>query len=172
MGKKRVKAAVPKISDFKKFLDSKLKVNNTENSEESKPKDPYASTSNDSIIVKLKSPSTENKKSKVTRKKLKTLKSNEGDIKNDKLSPSSKESKVLSVETNQQHPSNSKLVETNKGVEIPTPEELTEKALDVERKVPLLHQNLIVEGKRRWKPSFKVKSKIDAPENRNQRSLS
>ena len=35
-----------------------------------------------------------------------------------------------------------------------------------------LIKTFLVEGKRRWKPSFKIQDKIESPQNRNKRSLS
>merc|ERR1712106_259058 len=63
--KKRVKVALPKISDFKKFLDSKLKVISPELDKDTKTSEPVALS--DSILERVEECASVNEESKAAK---------------------------------------------------------------------------------------------------------
>jgi len=164
--KKRVKVAIPKISDFKKFLELKLNKDKSGGLENKTECESESVTCVESILEKVE----ESQPTKLqTRKKKPIIKSSQ----NNKLNSAKPEELPDVRSTDTEEVKTSLIFESDKQqVNSTTTESLKDEVIDSEAKVPLLHQNLIVEGKRRWKPSFKIQDKIESPQNRNKRSLS
>ena len=138
--KKRVKVAIPKISDFKKFLDSKLKVNLPELDKDTKTSETVSFK--ESILEKvIDSPS---EKSRTTSKRLQ--KKRELQEFDDKKSTVSDKNKKTTVEklTKLDKGKNGPILESDNLLSETGPLELVKEQSDqIETKVPLLHQNLI-----------------------------
>lgn len=163
--KKRVKVAIPKISDFKTFLDSKLKEL------ENETKESESVSLSESILEKVEESAS--KESKTTTRR--TLRKRELNQSCDKKSVDSDKNKESPIEKLPKF-AKSKTGHTSESDNLQSGsnplEPITDQPIQNETKVPLLHQNLIVEGKRRWKPSFKIQDKLESPQNRHKRSLS
>jgi len=167
--KKRVKVAIPKISDFKKFLEFKLNKEKTVGLV-NKPEcdsEPVV----DSILEKVEE--TVNEEPQPTKQQARKQKPNIQISKNNKLNTAEQE-KLLADKTTDKEKSKTDFIFESDKLQVTgvTTGSSKDESIDTEAKVPLLHQNLIVEGKRRWKPSFKIQDKIESPQNRNKRSLS
>ena len=138
--KKRVKVAIPKISDFRTFLDSKLKVNIPELKKDTNLSEPVSF--NESILERVSD--TTDEKPRVTSKRLQRQREfSEVVDKKSKDSDNSKKGplkKLSNVEESNSDP----ILESVDLQSEPVPLELVKDQSDqIETKVPLLHQNLI-----------------------------
>ena len=135
--KKRVKVAIPKINDFKTFLDSKLKVNIPE----LKTDTDFSETVsfNESILERVSD--TTDEKPKTTSKRQKELQEVVGKKRTDSDQSKKRQLKKLSnIEESNSDP----IFESDDLLSESIPLELVKDQSDqIRTKVPLLHQNLI-----------------------------
>ena len=137
MLKKRVKVAIPKISDFKKFLELKLNKDKSGGLENKTECESESVTCVESILEKVE----ESQPTKLqTRKKKTIIKSSQ----NNKLNSAKPEELPAVRSTDTEEVKTKPLVESDKQqVNSTTTESLKDEVIDSEAKVPLLHQNLI-----------------------------
>ena len=134
--KKRVKVAIPKISDFKTFLDSKLKEL------ENETKESESVSLSESILEKVEESAS--KESKTTTRR--TLRKRELNQSCDKKSVDSDKNKESPIEKLPKF-AKSKTGHTSESDNLQSGsnplEPITDQPIQNETKVPLLHQNLI-----------------------------
>lgn len=138
--KKRVKVAIPKISDFKKFLEFKLNKEKTVGLV-NKPEcdsEPVV----DSILEKVEE--TVNEEPQPTKQQARKQKPNIQISKNNKLNTAEQE-KLLADKTTDKEKSKTDFIFESDKLQVTgvTTGSSKDESIDTEAKVPLLHQNLI-----------------------------